>query len=137
MRIAAVILAITGLLFFGHPACADNSDDEESGGGNQALTGALMGGLLGGGVGTAIGSASGNAGKGALIGAGVGAVGGALLGANQQSKKPKANRNLAEPEPGNVMQENPEMPSNLKVKKRVVKEYDKEGNLVSEKEVKN
>lgn len=136
MKTLSMILAVAFLLSLGYPLYASN-DDEDSGGGNGALTGALMGGLLGGGVGTAIGSASGNAGKGALIGAGIGAVGGALVGANQRSKRSSSNENLAQPEPGQAAPEDANMPADMKVKKRVIKEYDQEGKLISEKEVQN
>lgn len=103
------------------------SDDEQgSSGGNEALTGALMGGLLGAGLGAAIGSASGKAGTGALIGGGVGAVGGTLLGANQAAKKSAETT---------TYQEERNTPKE-KIKKRVVREYDENGNVISEKEVK-
>ena len=124
-------------LVFSYPVYADNGDDGDSGGGNQTLTGALLGGLLGGGVGTAIGSASGNAGKGALIGAGIGAVGGALLGSTRSSGRAHSTANMAEPDPGKVVTEGPDAPSDMKVKKRVIKQYDAQGNLVSQKETSN
>ena len=138
MRIISFALALSLILVFSCQAYADSGDDEDSGGGNQVLTGTLLGGLLGGGLGTAIGSMSGNAGKGALIGAGIGAVGGALVGANSQSSnKSRANANLAEPKQEKVVTEGSDVPSDMKVKKRVIKQYDKEGNLVSEKETNN
>jgi len=99
---------------------------EEKSGGNEALTGAIIGGLLGGGIGTAIGSAYGKAGTGALIGAGVGAVGGTIVGASQaDSKKSKEAPPLKE-----------EPPKGAKIKKKVIREYDENGNVISEKEVK-
>lgn len=100
-----------------------SEQDEGSDGSGKVLTGALMGGLLGGGLGAAIGSGSGRAGKGALIGAGVGAVGGGLVGASQKSKE------------STVAYTEPEASSKETVRKRVVKEYDENGNLISEKEV--
>ena len=82
--ICITILALT-LSFIGIAYSGDTDDNNQSSGGNGALTGGLLGGLLGGGLGTAIGSASGHAGTGALIGAGIGALGGALIGAQQQA----------------------------------------------------
>lgn len=139
MKTISLLLVIAILLSASAPAWTYDNDSEDSGGGSGgALSGMLLGGLLGGGVGTAIGSASGNAGKGALIGAGIGAVGGALMGANQSPKQSHANTSMAaEPESGKVVTEGSDVPAGAKIKKRVVKEYDKEGNLISEKEVKN
>ena len=122
-----IILSLCG---FGYAADVEKDRDGDSGSsnaGNQVLTGALMGGLLGGGVGAAIGSASGKAGTGALIGAGVGAAGGSLLGASQQDKQRKEAGSYSEPA----------LPKGAKIKKKVIREYDDQGNVVSEKEVEN
>lgn len=107
----------------------DVEKEKKTSGGNEALTGALVGGLLGGGVGAAIGSASGKAGTGAAIGAGVGAVGGTLIGADQAAKKAKASSDVEEAET--------KAPKNIKVKKRIIREYDEKGNVISEEEVEN
>ena len=97
-----------------------------------------LGGLLGAGLGAAVGSASGHAGTGAAIGGGVGALGGLLLSAEKEKKEKEAARydeqyvsNQTPQAPQAVQQP----PSDMKVKKRVIKEYDSEGNVVSEKEV--
>ena len=132
MKIVVIMLVLMSSLAFSCPIYANDSDDSESGGGNQALTGALLGGLLGGGLGTAIGSVSGNAGKGALIGAGIGAVGGALVGSTQSSARSKYSPNAAQPEPDKVVTEGSDVSSDAKVKKRIVKQYDAQGNLISE-----
>lgn len=128
MKIFRVFLA--GMLIFsyiGISYCGEvDDDDRSSGSGNQALTGAIMGGLLGGGLGAAIGSASGHAGTGAAIGAGVGAVGGTLIGAN------KASKDASEAIPV----EEKAIPKGAKIKKKVIREYDEKGNVISEKEVK-
>lgn len=121
LAVLALVISMAGVSY-----CGDPDDDSDDGGGmSGAVKGILIGGLLGGGAGAAIGSASGNAGKGALIGAGVGALGGGLIGANQDSQKART-RGEAVPV---------EQPDRVKVKKRVVKEYDDEGNVVSEKEI--
>jgi len=155
MRILTYIL-ILGLVFsIGGPvtcAYAYDDDDDDGGGGSSALGSALMGGLLGGGLGAAIGSASGNAGKGALIGAGIGAVGGTLMGAAQDDQKAKErqyNRRMKEeqqryerdqyvntPEPAR-MQAQPQQPqaAPTQITKKIVREYDAKGNVISEKEV--
>jgi outer membrane lipoprotein SlyB len=124
-RVLAAAVFVLPLIAGNYCAVAEDDDSGDTGG-SSVLTGALMGGLLGGGVGAAIGSASGNAGKGALIGAGVGAVGGGLLGANEDSKRART-RGEAEPVE--------EPPKDVKAKKRVVKEYDDQGNVISEKEI--
>lgn len=135
--VLGVFIFSSGVVYCG----TDDPDDSEgSPGGNEALTGALLGGLLGAGLGTAIGSASGNAGKGALIGGGIGAVGGTLLGANQAAAKRAKERTYIEPAPvqdsQNVSYPEPEVPSNVKIKKRIIRKYDEDGNVISEKEVK-
>ncbi len=120
------IISLSGIAYSGEV------DDEEEGssGGNQALTGAIMGGLLGAGLGAAIGSASGHAGTGAAIGAGAGAVGGTLIGASQASSQKRSEGYVSEEAPAKSTKD-------MKVKKRIVREYDEEGNLISEKEVNN
>lgn len=131
MRILGWLLLFTFILSSnGSLYCEEVEREKKSSGGNEALTGAIMGGLLGAGVGAAIGSASGKAGQGAAIGAGVGAVGGTLIGADQASKKAKDTLEIEE-------EEAPKPPKNIKIKKRIIREYDEEGNVISEKEVKN
>jgi uncharacterized protein YcfJ len=150
MRSLRLALALLIALSWSVPAFSrdDSSDDSDNGGG-KVLGGALMGGLLGGGLGAAIGSASGNAGKGALIGAGVGAVGGGLLGANQQSSRqrdesyqePRRDESGAAYENQNVETQpvapkGNAVPKDAKIKKKVIREFDDQGNVISEREVK-
>lgn len=106
-----------------------NDAPKESDGGGALVAGMLLGGLLGGGIGAAIGSASGKAGMGALIGAGVGAVGGTLVGASQ--KDSQARQEVSAKSQSAVQSA---IPKDAKVKKRVMREYDAEGKLVSEQE---
>ena len=127
MKILSAVLILCLAISFSGLAYA-SSDDEERGSGNQALTGAVMGGLLGAGLGAAIGSASGHAGTGAAIGAGAGALGGGLIGASQQSQP----RRIEEAPVNNQ----PDLPKDTNIKKRVIREYDEQGNVISEKEVK-
>jgi len=143
MKILKILLICSMVLSFSGIAYSANDDDD---GGNQALTGAVMGGLLGAGLGAAIGSASGKAGTGAAIGAGVGAVGGTLLGSSQSSRKSQrsySGQEYSEPEmdqPGQTAETQaaaPSLPKDAKIKKRVVRQYDEQGNVVSEKEVKD
>ncbi len=127
LLIFGLIVSISGLSYAAE-------DDKNSDTASSALGSAVMGGLLGGGLGAAIGSASGNAGKGALIGAGVGAVGGTLLGASQESKRRAQERSEIATQEPDVERTTSQ---NMKVKKRIIREYDDEGNVISEKEVKN
>lgn len=114
----------------------EDPEDDSTSSTSSALGSAVMGGLLGAGLGAAIGSASGKAGQGAAIGAGVGALGGTLLGAEKARKEKIASRQAeedrtyyeSEPEPTQKTQK-------IKVKKRVIREFDQEGNVISEKEV--
>lgn len=108
---------------------------------NGAVTGGVLGGLLGGGLGTAIGSTMGHAGTGALIGAGVGALGGALLGTKQQANQQAQQRAQQRAQQAAQQQQDsdyypePTVPSKAQIKKIVTREYDAEGNVISEKEV--
>lgn len=125
MRALKVLMVLCiAVSLSGVALAADDEESSSSGSGSGLLTGALMGGLLGGGVGAAIGSASGKAGTGALIGAGVGAVGGSVLGASKDSKERAASQ--AEPAYDS---------GTSKAKKRIIREYDESGNVISEKEV--
>lgn len=134
MRILTLLLAFALILsVIGISYGEDVERQKKSSGGNEVLTGAVLGGLLGGGVGAAIGSASGRAGTGAAIGAGVGALGGTVIGADQASKRAKAE---AEAEYSEESQ-SPKSEKDIKVKKRIIREYDEQGNVVSEKEVKD
>ena len=105
---------------------------------NGALTGALLGGLLGGGLGTAIGSASGHAGKGALIGAGVGALGGGLIGAQQQANQQAQAQAAQQQAQWQAQQQTqqqpyyPQSPAPNNGQQASVREYDAQGNLVSQ-----
>lgn len=150
-------LVIVGLVIcLAVPVWAYSDDDEEPDSAGNALGGALMGGLLGAGVGAAAGSMSGNAGKGALIGGGIGAVGGMLMKAGQEKQRRQRREDQYYEEP-TVMQGQPQpqyqpqyqtqqvemvtpttaVPDTTNVKKRVIRQYDAEGNVVSEKEVAN
>lgn len=133
MRVLNWLLIFGIIVSFNAVSYSEDVEREKktSSGGNEIVTGALMGGLLGGGVGAAIGSASGHAGTGALIGAGVGAAGGSVLGAAQADKKERQEA-MEEPRPAPIKSTGPS-----KVKKRVIREYDAEGNVISEKQVSN
>ncbi|MFA6079570.1 MAG: glycine zipper domain-containing protein [Candidatus Omnitrophota bacterium] len=129
-------ISVTDLSF-----ARSSSDDPDSG--SSALGSAVMGGLLGAGLGAAIGSGSGKAGQGAAIGAGVGALGGTLVGA-EKARKEKQMREAEEREAEAYEQDNsylePEpaaAPKDVNIKKRIVREYDEDGNIISEKEVAN
>ena len=138
MKILSSLVIIVFLCGIGPIAYAGDTEDYDSdnnsrsSGGNQTLGGALMGGLLGAGLGAAIGSASGNAGKGAAIGAGVGALGGGLMGANQASQQRKQDRYYDDQPP---KQAAPVTTTNAPVKKRIIREFDADGNVISEREV--
>lgn len=140
MKIVACLLAgimIFGLGAFGYAEDYDDYDYPEpkrDSGTNKTLGGALMGGLLGAGLGAAIGSASGNAGKGAAIGAGIGAVGGGLMGANQASQDRQAEESYYD-EPPVQQTTSASSTTTAPVKKRIIREYDEQGNIVSEREV--
>lgn len=125
--IFSFMLSLNGLAY-----SEDLEQEKKSSGGGEALTGAVMGGLLGGGLGAAIGSASGHAGTGALIGAGVGAVGGTLVGANEADRKRQAAEESSYTAPLKTA-----TPKDSKIKKRIIREYDEQGNVISEKEVTN
>ena len=133
MRIFTVIVAAVFVFAscgFGYAGDAyyEDDDSESTNSAGSALGGAVMGGLLGAGLGAAIGSASGHAGTGAAIGAGAGALGGTLLSASQAKQKQTV-RSREEEVPVSDQVSSPT------VKKRVVREYDEEGNVVSEREV--
>ena len=147
MKFISLILALAIIISFSGPAyCVRTSDDSDNSG-SSALGGALMGGLLGAGLGAAVGSASGHAGTGAAIGGGVGAVGGTLLAADKAKKEKEAaqyeERYQQEQYRDQQYQQQQYQPvaapnntsSDMKVKKRVIKQYDSEGNIVSQKEV--
>lgn len=127
LLIIGLIVSINGLSYA-------EEEDRNSNTASSALGSAVMGGLLGGGLGAAIGSASGNAGKGALIGAGIGAVGGTLVGASRESNR-RAREESEIATQGPVVEKG--ATQGMKVKKRIVREYDDQGNIISEKEVNN
>ena len=142
--ICITILALT-LSFSGIAYSGDTDDNNQCSSGNGALTGGLLGGLLGGGLGTAIGSTSGHAGAGALIGAGIGALGGALIGAQQQANQQaqaRADQQQAQwqaqqfqpqvaqqPQPVSYY---PQSPAPNNGQQASVREYDAQGNLVTQ-----
>ena len=94
--------------------------------------------LLGAGVGAISASASGGkAGKGALIGAGTNVIGGALL----DSLMGSGSQPQPQPQPVYYQQQQPYPPqsyqtySNTQPKKKIIRHYDADGNVVSEEEV--
>ena len=90
-------------------------------------------GLLGAGVGAISASASGgNAGKGALIGAGTNVIGGALLDSLTGSSQPQPQPVYYQQQPVQYQQQ---QYSNTQPKKKIVRKYDADGNVVSEEEV--
>ena len=109
---------------------------------NGTLTGALLGGLLGGGLGAAIGSGSGHAGTGALIGAGAGALGGGLIGAQQQANQQAQAQQAYQQAQWQAQQQAqqqpaqqpyyPQSPAPNNGQQASVREYDAQGNLVSQ-----
>jgi uncharacterized membrane protein YebE (DUF533 family) len=150
MRITRLVLTLALILSVSGASFAYDDDDDSGSSAGNALGGAVMGGLLGGGLGAAIGSASGNAGKGALIGAGIGAVGGTLMKANEEKQRRQQKEDAyyydeppqqTRPAPQVQQQvQRPQstdtgLPQGAVVKKKVVRKYDAEGNVVSEEEV--
>ena len=130
-----VLILLASLILSG---CA--TIDEKQVTDNGAVTGGILGGLLGGGLGTAIGSTVGHAGTGALIGAGVGALGGALVGSQQQANQQAQQRAEQRAEQAARQQDSgyydqQAAPDKSQIKKIVTREYDAEGNVISEKEV--
>ena len=137
MRCVAIILTVVVALSVSGLGYAASDSDSDSNSGSNALGGTVLGGLLGAGLGAAVGSASGHAGTGAAIGGGVGALGGLLLSAEKAKKEKEAARYNEQYEASQAPQAAQQPPSDLKVKKRIIKQYDSEGNIISEKEVAN
>ena len=127
--IVAMIFSMSGMSL----ASDDRDEQDNSNSAGSALGGAVLGGLLGAGLGAAVGSMSGRAGTGAIIGGGVGALGGTLLAANQ-AKNAKAQKEAVSRE---EQAQGAPIPKDAKVKKRVVRQYDEDGNMISEKEIAN
>ncbi len=148
MKVVSCILIVLMTISVADISFARRSSDDDPDSGSSALGSAVMGGLLGAGLGAAIGSGSGRAGQGAAIGAGVGAIGGTLVGA-EKARKEKAMRAAEDQEAETrdaeareqekaYIEPEPETPSkDVKIKKKIVREYDQDGNVISEKEVKN
>lgn len=93
----------------------------------------LKQGLLGAGTGAIASSASGgDAGKGALIGAGTNIIGGALLDTLMTPSQPKPQPVYYQQQPtySNQYQQSSNQP-----KKKIIRKYDSDGNVVSEEEV--
>ncbi len=93
----------------------------------------LKSGLMGAGVGAISASASGgSAGKGALIGAGTNVIGGALLDTLMSPSQPQ-------PQPVYYQQAPQYQPqyssSSTQPKKKIIRKYDSDGNIISEEEV--
>lgn len=135
MKCIAIILTIAMAFSVSGLGYAASDDDSDSG--SKALGGTVLGGLLGAGLGAAVGSASGHAGTGAAIGGGVGALGGLLLSAEKEKKEKEIARYDEQYASSQAPQAVQQAPSDMKVKKRVIKQYDSEGNVISEKEVAN
>jgi hypothetical protein len=101
----------------------------------------LKQGLLGAGTGAIAASASGGkAGKGALIGAGTNVIGGALLdtlmGGGQQQQAPQPVYYQQAPQQYNQgYAQQGYMNSGAQPKKKIIRRYDQDGNVVSEEEV--
>ena len=132
-RLIALVLIMGMALSFDGILCNGIADDDDNSTGS-ALGSALMGGLLGAGLGAAIGSASGKAGQGAAIGAGIGAVGGTLMGAQaEKNRRQNQDAYYAEEAPQPVIRQSTSQ--DVKPKKRVIREFDDQGNVISEKEI--
>lgn len=132
--IMGMILSFNGAAF----AAGSNDDgsDDSNNSTGSALGSALMGGLLGAGLGAAIGSASGKAGQGAAIGAGIGAIGGTLVGAQaEKTRRQKEDAYYVEEAPQPVVRQSTSQ--DVKPKKRVIREFDEQGNVISEKQINN
>ena len=104
----------------------------------------LKQGLLGAGVGAISASASGGkAGKGALIGAGTNIIGGALLDTLTAPSQPQPQPVYYQQAPQQYQQTYQQQPypqqqnytSTTQPKKKIIRKYDKDGNVVSEEEV--
>lgn len=140
MKAIAIIVITVFALSCGTDFCLAASNDEST----EMLGDAVLGGLLGAGVGAAIGSASGEAGKGAAIGAGAGALGNILLGTmRRSSEKDRYYKEGGYYERGHYK---PYKRSSSRykynegeykpgVKRQIIREYDKDGKIISEKEV--
>ncbi len=90
-------------------------------------------GLLGAGVGAISASASGgSAGKGALIGAGTNVIGGALLDSLMSSPQPQQ-QPVYYSQPAPTYQQSAY--SSNQPKKKIIRKYDSDGNVVSEEEI--
>jgi len=143
MRFISCILIVLMTVSTADISFAKRSSDDDSNSGSKALGSALMGGLLGAGLGAAIGSGSGKAGQGAAIGAGVGALGGTLVGAEKERKERQMreaeDREAEAFDQEDAVLESESVPasSDIKVKKKIVREFDQDGNVISEKEVAN
>ncbi len=137
-RVISMILILGMALSFDGVAASASDDDGSDSSAGSALGSALMGGLLGAGLGAAIGSASGKAGTGAAIGAGIGAVGGTLMGAqaekNKRARQAQEDAYYVEEAPQPVVRQEAAT-ADVKPKRRVIREFDDQGNVISEKEI--
>ena len=97
----------------------------------------LKQGLLGAGTGAiAAGASGGKAGKGALIGAGTNIIGGALLDAITTPSQPQQPVYYQQPYPQQQSQSyNGQPTQQQQPRKKIIRKYDSEGNVISEEEV--
>jgi hypothetical protein len=98
----------------------------------------IKSGLLGAGVGAISASASGgSAGKGALIGAGTNVIGGALLDSLMSPSQPQQQPVYYQqaPQYSNQSYSNQGYTSTSQPKKKIIRKYDNDGNVISEEEV--
>ena len=134
----SVVALIIGLLFSGRVSMAQGQDYSGNEDPNKKI---LKQGLLGAGVGAISASASGGkAGKGALIGAGTNVIGGALLDSLMSPSQPQQQPVYYQQAPVQYQQQAPQYQnqgytSASQPKKKIIRKYDSDGNVVSEEEV--
>ena len=127
-----VFLTVIGVTLTGTVSRAQGQDYSGNEDPNKKI---IKQGLLGAGVGAISAEASGGkAGKGALIGAGTNVIGGALLDSLMSPSQPQP-----QPQPVYYQQapqyQQPYSSSSNQPKKKIIRKYDSDGNIVSEEEV--